>query len=48
MQPAEVKQKLLIQGLYPSGLCGAEFASTLHAEFHDLGRIIRESHIKAE
>ena len=48
MQAAEVKQKLLIQGLYPSGLCGTEFASTLHAEFDDLGRIIRESHIKAE
>ena len=48
MQAAEVKQKLLIQGLYPSGLCGAEFASTLHTEFDDLGRIIRESHIKAE
>ena len=48
MQAAEVKQKLLIQGLYPSGLCGAEFANTLHAEFDDLGRIIRESHIKTE
>ena len=48
MQAAEVKQKLLIQGLYPSGLCGEQLAIALRTEFEDLGRIIRESHIKAE
>jgi tripartite-type tricarboxylate transporter receptor subunit TctC len=48
MQTPEVKQKLLIQGLYPTGVCGAEFAGSLRAEFDDLGRIIRESNIKAE
>jgi tripartite-type tricarboxylate transporter receptor subunit TctC len=48
LQAPEIKQKLLIQGLSSANLCGAEFAGTLRAEFDDLGRIIRESHIKAE
>src|SRR5437660_5287334 len=37
MRTPEVKQKLLIQGLYPTGVCGAEFAGSLRAEFDDLG-----------
>jgi tripartite-type tricarboxylate transporter receptor subunit TctC len=48
LQAPEIKQKLLIQGLSSANLCGSEFAGTLRAEFDDLGRIIRESHIKAE
>jgi tripartite-type tricarboxylate transporter receptor subunit TctC len=44
----EIEQKLLIQGLYPSRLCGDEFAAHLRDQFDELGRIIRESNIKAE
>src|SRR5262245_32217971 len=31
----EIDQKLLIQGLYPAGLCGEEFAAHLRDEFDD-------------
>jgi|SRR5215813_2474049 len=44
----EIDQKLLIQGLYPAGLCGEEFAAHLRDEFDDLGRTIPASNIKAE
>jgi tripartite-type tricarboxylate transporter receptor subunit TctC len=48
LQDTEIEQKLLIQGLYPSGLCGDEFAALLREQSEDVGRIIRESNIKAE
>jgi tripartite-type tricarboxylate transporter receptor subunit TctC len=48
LQAPEIEQKLLIQGLYPSGLCGDEFAAHLRDQFDEFGRIIRESNIKAE
>jgi tripartite-type tricarboxylate transporter receptor subunit TctC len=48
LQAPEIEQKLLIQGLYPAGLCGEEFAAYLRDQFDDFGRIIRESNIKAE
>jgi tripartite-type tricarboxylate transporter receptor subunit TctC len=48
LQAPEIEQKLLIQGLYPSGLCGEELAAYLRDQFDDFGRIIRDSNIKAE
>ncbi|HYZ43765.1 MAG TPA: tripartite tricarboxylate transporter substrate-binding protein, partial [Xanthobacteraceae bacterium] len=48
LQAPEIEQKLLIQGLYPSGICGDEFAVHLRDQFDEFGRIIRESNIKAE
>jgi tripartite-type tricarboxylate transporter receptor subunit TctC len=48
MQAPEVKPKLVVQGLYPTGICGVEFAAYLRSQFDDLGRIIREANIKAE
>ena len=48
MQAPEVKPKLLVQGLYPTGVCGVEFAAYLRSQFDDLGRIIREANIKTE
>jgi tripartite-type tricarboxylate transporter receptor subunit TctC len=48
LQAPEIEQKLLIQGLYPSRLCGEELAAHLRDEFDDLGRTIRETNIKAE
>jgi tripartite-type tricarboxylate transporter receptor subunit TctC len=44
----EVKSKLVAQGLYPSELCGADFATYLRNQFDDFGRIIREANIQAE
>jgi tripartite-type tricarboxylate transporter receptor subunit TctC len=48
IQVAEVREKLVVQGLYPDGTCGAEFADGLRRQFNDYGRIIREANIRAE
>jgi tripartite-type tricarboxylate transporter receptor subunit TctC len=43
-----VKQKLAAQALNPVARCGAEFAASLRRQYDDMGRIIRETGIKAE
>ena len=48
MQAADVQSKLAAQGLYPSGLCGADFGAHLHQQYELFGRIIREVNMKAE
>ena len=48
MQVPAIKAKLVEQGLYPVGACGAEFAAELRRQHADYGRIIREANIKAE
>jgi len=48
MQVPEVKRKLTVQGIYPVGMCGADFGTLLRKQYDDFGRIIRESNIKAE
>lgn len=48
MQAPEVKPKLIALGLYPVGLCGADFGAHIRKQYDDYGRIIRESNIKAE
>ena len=44
----EVKEKLVIQGLYPAGTCGAEFAALVRKQYEDYGHVIREANIKGE
>jgi tripartite-type tricarboxylate transporter receptor subunit TctC len=48
LQAPEVRAKLVVQGLYPVGTCGADFAAFLRKEYNDYGRVIREANIKAE
>jgi len=48
MQVPDVKAKLVAQGLYPVGTCGADFASYLRKQYDTNGRIIREANIKPE
>jgi tripartite-type tricarboxylate transporter receptor subunit TctC len=48
MQDAELRAKLVTQGIYPSGPCGAEFATYIRRQYDDYGRIIREANINAE
>jgi tripartite-type tricarboxylate transporter receptor subunit TctC len=47
MQVPEVKAKLVVQGLYPVGICGSEFGAFLRKQNDELGRAIREANIKA-
>jgi tripartite-type tricarboxylate transporter receptor subunit TctC len=48
VQAPEVKAKLAVLGLYPVGMCGADFATLLRKQYDDLGRVIGEANIKAE
>jgi tripartite-type tricarboxylate transporter receptor subunit TctC len=48
LQAEEVKQKLVAQGIFPVGTCGADFAALLSKQYEDFGRVIREANIKAE
>jgi tripartite-type tricarboxylate transporter receptor subunit TctC len=47
-QAPEVKTRLAVQGLYPVGMCGVDFATHLRKYFDEYGRVIREANIKAE
>jgi tripartite-type tricarboxylate transporter receptor subunit TctC len=42
----EVKSKLVLQGLYPVGLCGADFADYLRKQFVEYGRVVRDAKIR--
>ena len=44
----EFKSKLAAEGIYPVGICGAEFAAFLRKRYDEYGRVIREADIKAE
>lgn len=48
MRVPEAKAKLVSQGLYPVGSCGADFASYLRKQYDTNGHIIREANIKPE
>ena len=43
---AEVKEKLAVQGLAPSVVCGAEFAATLRRQYEQYGHAIRAANLK--
>ena len=48
LKAPENKPKLAKQGLFPVGICGAEFGAYMRKLGDEYGRIIRESNIKAE
>jgi tripartite-type tricarboxylate transporter receptor subunit TctC len=48
MAAPETKTKLLSQGLYPVGVCGADFAAFIRSQHEAYGQIIREANIKAQ
>lgn len=48
IQAPEVKARLVAQGLYPVGTCGAEFGALLRKQYDEFGRTIREANIKTE
>ena len=48
LQDAIVKEKLLLQGLFPAGACGADFAAYLRKQHDAYSRIIAEANIKAD
>jgi tripartite-type tricarboxylate transporter receptor subunit TctC len=48
MQAPETKPKLVAQGFYPVGICGADFGTFIRKKYDEYIRVIRDAHIKAE
>ena len=48
MQVPEVKAKLVAQGFFPVGSCGADFAALLRKQHDEFGRIVHDANIKAD
>jgi tripartite-type tricarboxylate transporter receptor subunit TctC len=48
LQAPDIKPKLAVQGLYPVGICGADFGTYLRKQYDEYGGIIREANINAE
>jgi tripartite-type tricarboxylate transporter receptor subunit TctC len=44
----EVRVLLALQGLYPTGTCGADFGAFLRDRFDEYGRAIRDANIREE
>jgi tripartite-type tricarboxylate transporter receptor subunit TctC len=46
MQAPEAKAKLVARGIYPVGMCGADFGDYFRKQYIEYGRVIRESGIR--
>jgi tripartite-type tricarboxylate transporter receptor subunit TctC len=46
LQAPEVKSKLVVQGLYPVGMCGPDFSEYFQKQFAEYGRVIRDAKIR--
>jgi hypothetical protein len=43
-----LKSRLVLQGLYPTGICGADFRNFVRRQYEDYRRIIRETNFPVE
>jgi len=48
LQAPEFKAKLAPLGLYPVGICGADFIAFIRKKYEEYGRAIREFNLKAD
>ena len=48
LQAPEIKRALVAQGLFPVGMCGADFAALLRKQYDEYGQVISEANTKAE
>jgi tripartite-type tricarboxylate transporter receptor subunit TctC len=48
VRSADLKSRLVLQGLYPTGICGAEFRDFVRNQYEDYRQIIREINFRAE
>jgi tripartite-type tricarboxylate transporter receptor subunit TctC len=44
--PPEAKSKLVAQGLYPVGMCGADFSAYFQKQYAEYGRVIRDAKMR--
>src|SRR5712671_2349480 len=48
VRSADLGSKLVLQGLHPTGICGAEFRDFVRSQYEDYRRIIRETNFPTE
>src|SRR5215831_15999252 len=48
VRSADLKSKLVLQGLYPTATCGADFRNFVRSQYEDYRRIIRETNFLTE
>jgi len=48
MQVPDVRAKLAAIGLFPTEMCGADFAAFIRRQYEEYGRVIREVHFKVQ
>jgi tripartite-type tricarboxylate transporter receptor subunit TctC len=48
MEVPEIRAKLAVQGLVPSGVCGADFGALIRKQYDEYDRVIREAGIRVE
>jgi tripartite-type tricarboxylate transporter receptor subunit TctC len=48
LQIPELKDKLVVLGLYPAGTCGEDFGAFIRKQYDDFGRIVRDANIKVQ
>jgi tripartite-type tricarboxylate transporter receptor subunit TctC len=48
LEVPQIKAKLVAQGLYPAGKCGADFAAFFRKQYDEFGHVIHEANIRAE
>src|SRR5215831_7594088 len=48
IRSADLKSKLILQGLYPTATCGADFRNFVRSQYEDYRRIIRETNFLTE
>jgi len=48
LREPQVRAKLVHQGQFPVGMCGAEFSAHLRRQYDEYGRVIREANIKMD
>ena len=48
LQAPETRSRLVAQGFFPTGTCGADFGAFIRKQYEEYGRNIRDANIKAE
>jgi tripartite-type tricarboxylate transporter receptor subunit TctC len=48
LRAPEIRAKLILQGQFPVGICGDEFAALIRDQYEENGRVIRAAGMKAE
>jgi tripartite-type tricarboxylate transporter receptor subunit TctC len=48
LREPETRRKLVAQGLFPVGMCGAEVGALIRKQYDEYGRVVRKANLKVE